>query len=95
MAFKLAFVKKRLSTPLLVQYTDFSIHIAYLRTKTLPSPTKPTLHDPEVIVYLEQLHRRFVIVPIDKAANNFAFIVKCPNSYSLTGKFAMKRVSYA
>ena len=50
--------------------------IAYLRTKTLPSSTKPTLHDPEVIVYLEQLHRRFVIVSIDKAANNFAFICK-------------------
>ena len=50
--------------------------IAYLRTRTLPSATKPALNNPEVIAYLEQLHRRFVIVPIDKAANNFAFICK-------------------
>ena len=37
---------------------------------------KPTLSDPEVLEYLKQLHRRFVIVTIDKAANNFAFICK-------------------
>ena len=37
---------------------------------------KPTLSDPEVLEYLKQLHRRFVIATIDKAANNFAFICK-------------------
>ena len=36
----------------------------------------PTLSDPEVKSYLKDMHRRFVIVPIDKAANNFAFIFK-------------------
>ena len=50
--------------------------IKFLKTKTLPSPTRPVLSDPEVISYLEQLHRRFVIVPVDKAANNYAFICK-------------------
>ena len=37
---------------------------------------KPTLSDSVVLEYLNQLHRRFVIVTIDKAANNFAFICK-------------------
>ena len=50
--------------------------IAYLKTKTLPSPTKSTLNDPDVMAYLEELRRHFVIVPIDKAANNFSFICK-------------------
>ena len=40
------------------------------------NPVKPVLGDPEVIEYLQQLHRHFVIVPIDKAANNFSFICK-------------------
>ena len=38
--------------------------------------TRQTLDDEEVKQYLSDLHRRFVIVPIDKAANNFAFICK-------------------
>ena len=47
-----------------------------LKHKIKPNVTKPALKDPEVIQYLEQLHRRFVIVPIDKASNNYAFICK-------------------
>ena len=45
--------------------------------KTLkPHFTKPVLKDTEVLSYLESLQRKFVIVTIDKASNNFAFICK-------------------
>jgi hypothetical protein len=37
---------------------------------------KPILDDPEVKEYLENLHKHFVIVPIDKASNNFSVICK-------------------
>ena len=50
--------------------------INILKHKIKPLNTRPVLKDPEVTQYLEQLHRRFVIVPIDKASNNFAFICK-------------------
>ena len=42
----------------------------------VPEQTKPILNDPIVLEYLKQLQDRFVIVPIDKAANNFSFICK-------------------
>ena len=32
------------------------------------------LRDPDVKSYLESLHKRFVVVTIDKAENNFVFI---------------------
>ena len=50
--------------------------IKLLKTKLTPKSTKPTLKDPDVISYLENLQRKFVIVTIDKASNNFAFICK-------------------
>ena len=34
------------------------------------------MKDPEVVEYLNKLKSRFVIVPVDKAAKNFAFICK-------------------
>ncbi len=34
------------------------------------------LNDPDVAMYVNHLHSRFVIVPVDKAANNFAIICK-------------------
>ena len=40
------------------------------------SCTSPVLGDPEVVEYLDKLHSRFVIVPVDKASKNFAFICK-------------------
>ncbi len=40
---------------------------------------KIVLQDPEVIKCLKALQEKFVIVPVDKAANNFAFI--CKNFY--------------
>ena len=42
----------------------------------VPGQPKSILNDPIVIEYLKQLQDRFVIVPIDKAANNFSFICK-------------------
>ena len=47
-----------------------------LKNKIRPTITKQILKDPEVKKDLEKLHRRFVIVPIDKASNNYAFICK-------------------
>ena len=48
--------------------------IEKLKTKIKPSFTKPTLSDPDVLIYLATLHRKYVIALIDKASNNFAFI---------------------
>ena len=41
---------------------------------------KPILCDPDVKSYLETLRKRSVVITIDKAANNFAFI--CENCYN-------------
>ena len=38
--------------------------------------TSPVLKDPEVVEYLTKFQNRFVIVPVDKASRNFAFICK-------------------
>ncbi len=53
-----------------------SENIRNLKNRNKPSRTKPVLSNHEVKIYLEQLKSRYVIVPIDKAANNFAFICK-------------------
>ena len=50
--------------------------IALLKTKIRPHKTNPVLKDPEVIDYLESLHEKYVLVPIDKAANNVAIVCK-------------------
>ena len=51
------------------------------KTRTLRHKLKfrkldPVLNRPEVVDYLKQLHENFVLVPIDKAANNIAIICK-------------------
>ena len=46
------------------------------KAKHKPQPVKPILKDPNVLAYLEELHSKFVLVPIDKAANNVAIICK-------------------
>ena len=51
-----------------------NLKIGNLRTKTKPFFTKATFSHTDVLAYLETLHRRYAIVPIDKASNNFAFI---------------------
>ena len=50
--------------------------VKILKTRRVPSVTKPVLEDEEVLAALADLHRRFVVVPIDKAANNVALICK-------------------
>ena len=47
-----------------------------LKSRRVPSVTKPVLQDEEVIRSLSDLHSKFVVVPIDKAANNVAIICK-------------------
>ena len=41
-----------------------------------PQPTKPILKDEDALIYLKELQRKYVIVPIDKAANNISIICK-------------------
>ena len=50
--------------------------IAFLRKKVKPKQTKAILQDPDVSEYLQKLHEKFVLVPIDKAANNVAIVCK-------------------
>ena len=50
--------------------------INMLKRKRYPSQRKQLLRDQTVKQYLDELHNKFVIVTIDKAANNFAFICK-------------------
>ena len=47
-----------------------------LRTNINPRHTNPVLLQSDVQDYLEQLHKQFVVVPIDKASNNLAIICK-------------------
>lgn len=50
--------------------------IKNLKKKMKTQRTNPVLHDKEVMDYLHELQKRFAIVTIDKAANNFAFVCK-------------------
>ena len=50
--------------------------IANLKRKMKPQKTNPVLKQPEIINCLNELHKKFVLVPIDKAANNIAVICK-------------------
>ena len=50
--------------------------ITCLSKKIKPHKTNPVLQDPAVKDYLSSMHKKYVLVPIDKAANNVAFICK-------------------
>jgi len=50
--------------------------ITYLKRKMKYHKVNPVLEKPYVIKYLRNLHSRFVMVPIDKAANNVCIICK-------------------
>ena len=50
--------------------------IQELKRRKLPSRRNPLLQTSTIKEYLQTLHNKFVIVPVDKAANNFAFICK-------------------
>ena len=50
--------------------------ISILKRKRYPSRRKEVLRDEADKQYLDQFHNKYVVVTIDKAANNFAFICK-------------------
>ena len=50
--------------------------IASLKRKIKYHKVNPVLKQPDVIEYLQNLHSKFVMVPIDKAANNVSIICK-------------------
>ena len=56
--------------------SKIDIRITTLRSKITPQATKPVLKDPTAKAYLDELHTKFVIVPIDKASNNVAIVCK-------------------
>ena len=47
-----------------------------LKFSRRPQPTKPILKDENALMYLKELQRKYVIVPIDKASNNISVICK-------------------
>ena len=50
--------------------------ITSLKRKIKYHKSNPILKRPEIIAYLENLHKTFVLVPIDKAGNNVCIICK-------------------
>ena len=58
----------------IVELVDKRLKI--LKSKRVPSATKPSLQDEDVQTALKDLHEKFVVVPIDKASNNVAIICK-------------------
>ena len=53
-----------------------NVKISQLKTKIKPHQVKPILKDPVVLKCLDELHSKYVFVPIDKAANNIAIVCK-------------------
>ena len=62
------------------------------RQKIQFKQTTPILCDPNLKSYLETLHKRLVIVIIEKAANNFAFVC---NKYYISKVLAEIDLSYS
>ena len=56
--------------------SEIDTRITTLRSNITPQSTKPVLNNPEAKAYLDELHSKFVIVPIDKASNNVAIVCK-------------------
>ena len=59
---------------LVLQKVDQKIN--QLRSRIRVQRTKQVLREPDVIDYIEELHKNFVVVPIDKASNNLAVVCK-------------------
>ena len=53
-----------------------NVKIMQLNNKIKAHQVKPTLKDPNVLSNLNDLHAKFVFVPIDKASNNIAIVCK-------------------
>ena len=47
-----------------------------LKKHIIPKTTKPVLKNDSSLACLENLQEKFVLVPIDKASNNIAFVCK-------------------
>ena len=56
--------------------------VTLLQQRIHPREVNPILKDPIVEQYLRHLHNSYIIIPIDKAANNVSFI--CKRFYVLT-----------
>ena len=50
-----------------------NVKIEILKTKIKPSFKMSLLPDPDVLAYLERLHRKYVIIPINKASKVLYF----------------------
>ena len=50
--------------------------ITLLKHRVTLQKSSPVLTQPDVIQHLEELHKKYVFVPIDKAANNVAIVCK-------------------
>ena len=50
--------------------------IKHLRKNNFFYKTSKILNDNDVKAYLSEFHQKFVVVPVDKASNNFSFICK-------------------
>ena len=50
--------------------------IKHLKSNMKQHQAKPVLFDDEVKTYIKSSHRKFVIVKMDKAVNNYAVICK-------------------
>ena len=55
---------------------NINLKIEKLKTKIKLSFTTPILSDLDVLAYLGKCHWKYIILPIDKTSNNFAFISK-------------------
>ena len=69
----------KLDFALLTNWKNNILHKIDSRIASLritPQATKPVLNDPIAKAYLDELHSKFVVVPIDKAANNVAIVCK-------------------
>ena len=71
---------KKLSIPSMDLSVSILISVTVLikepKQNIEPKQIKPALSDPDVKRHLEEPHRKFVIVTIDKPSNNFLFICR-------------------
>ena len=59
-----------------IVFEKVKLKIDIFKRKNKLFKTTQVLQDPTVITYFEELHSRFVIIPIDKASNKYALICK-------------------
>ena len=67
-------------------------NIREIKQKIKPKQSKPVLSDPDVKKCLEELHRKFVIVTIDRSSNSFRFICRKYYISTLLAKFLQIKI---